>query len=129
MMRMEPRGTMRLLSPLAMPTMSPPSTAPQNEPMPPITTTMKAGMTASAPMVGLRLHMGAAMTPASPAMTVPRPKTRLRIRVRLIPRARTISLSCAPALMMAPYGVFSRNHQTSASRTTARTATSTRYLE
>ena len=70
--------------------------------MPPITTTMKAGITASAPTVGLRLHMGAAITPATPASTVPSAKTRLRMRVRSMPSARTISPSCAPALMMAP---------------------------
>ena len=102
MTRMEPRGTTRLLSPLASPSRRPPTTAPQNEPMPPITTTMKAGITASAPIVGLRLHMGAAMTPATPAIAVPSAKTRLRIRGRSMPRAITISLSWAPALMIAP---------------------------
>src|SRR6266545_2620675 len=61
MTRIEPRGTTRLLSALVIPTSSPPITAPQNEPMPPITTTMNAGMTASAPTVGLRLHIGAGL--------------------------------------------------------------------
>jgi hypothetical protein len=126
---MEPRGTTRLLKPLTSPTRSPPHTAPQNEPMPPITTTMKAGMTASAPMVGLRLHMGAATTPATPASAVPSPNTQLRMRVRSMPSARTISPSCAPALMMAPYGVFSRNHQTSARSPSASPATRMRYFE
>jgi hypothetical protein len=97
--------------------------------MPPITTTMKAGMTASAPTVGLRLHIGAAITPATPAMAAPSAKTRLRSRVRLMPSARTISWSCAPALIMAPYGERSRKAHTSTSSTTPSTATSTRYFE
>ena len=52
--------------------------------------------------VGFRLHMGPAMTPATPARAAPRPNTSVLSRLRFLPRAMTISLSETPALIIAP---------------------------
>ena len=56
-------------------------------------------------------QIGAITTPASAASATPSANTAERSRDRLMPSARTISLSCAPALTTAPYGVFSRKNQ------------------
>ncbi len=56
-------------------------------------------------------QIGAITTPAIAARPTPRANTNRRSRDRLMPSARTISLSWAPALMTAPYGVFSRKNQ------------------
>jgi hypothetical protein len=47
-------------------------------------------------------QIGAMTTPASAASAVPSANTNSRSRERLMPSARTISLSCAPALIIAP---------------------------
>ena len=85
-----------------MPTISPAITAPHSEPTPPSTMIRKAGTTASTPTCGRMPQIGAITTPAMAASATPRPNTNSRSRDRLMPSARTISLSCAPALMIAP---------------------------
>ena len=67
----------------------------------------KAGTTASTPMCGRMPHSGAMITPANAASMVPSTNTHTRSRVRSMPSACTISLSCAPALTMAPKRVRS----------------------
>ena len=62
----------------------------------------KAGTTASTPMCGRTPQIGASTMPATAASAVPSAKTNRRSRVRLMPSARTISESCAPALIIAP---------------------------
>ena len=104
-------------------------TAPQKLPTPPSTMMRKAGMTASMPTCGRSPQIGVNTTPAKPASPAPSPNTSRRSRVRLIPNARTISLSWAPALMMAPYGVRSRNSQTATMAMIAKSAAQSLYLE
>ncbi len=61
-----------------------------------------AGTTASTPTCGRMPQIGAMITPAIAASAVPSANTQRRSRERLMPSARTISLSCAPALIIAP---------------------------
>jgi len=76
--------------------------APGKLPSPPIVTTTKAGMIAASAIEGTTLQSGAASTPATPARQVPRPKTAVKTRRRLIPSMLVISGSRLPARMMRP---------------------------
>ena len=70
-------------------------------------------MTASTPICGRMPQIGAMIMPAIAASMAPNTKTSSRSRVRLMPSARTISLSWAPAFTVAPNDVFSIRSQTS----------------
>src|SRR5687767_3517479 len=115
--------------PTTMPISSPAMTAPQKLPTPPRTMMTKAGTTASTPTCGRTPQMGAITMPATAASPVPKAKTRRRSRVRFTPRARTISLSWAPALMSAPYRVRWRNSHRSKIMPTAKAEAKNRYTE
>ncbi len=117
------------VKPTTIPTIRPATTAPQKLPTPPSTMITKAGTTASTPTCGRTPQIGAMTMPATAASAVPKAKTISRRRVRLTPSARTISLSWAPALISAPYGVFCRNSQSSPIMPIAKAEAKKRYLE
>jgi hypothetical protein len=115
--------------PTVRPTSRPAITAPQKLPTPPRTMIKNDGMTASTPTCGRSPQMGVRMIPAAAARAAPSPNTNSRRRPMLMPSARTISLSWAPAFTLAPYGVFSRKSHTRPIKTMPTNAAKKRYFE
>ena len=91
------------------PTISPASTAPASEPMPPTTVTTKASASTGTPISGVTPCSGAARMPASPASAQPRAKTASQTLVISMPSTCTICGSRAPARITRPKGVRSMN--------------------
>src|SRR6185369_7544765 len=80
-----------MVSDMTTPTARPATTAPPNDPRPPIATTTKAGMIALAAIDGDTAHKGAARTPAIAASAQPSPNTAVCTRGRFTPSISTIS--------------------------------------
>ena len=106
------------------PAIRPPSTAPGNEPTPPITTTTKVCTRIASPMSGASETTGAFTMPAKPAAIEPMPNTSMNTRSTLTPSESTITESSMPARTMRPSRVLysTRNSTTSATATMPTTA-------
>src|SRR6185312_13702064 len=79
------------------PAINPPSTAPGNEPTPPITTTTKVCTRMSSPTPGVSETTGAFTMPANPAAIAPMPNTIMNTRYTSMPSESTITESSMPA--------------------------------
>src|SRR3982750_3877954 len=75
------------------PAIRPPSTAPGNEPTPPITTTTNVCTRICSPTSGASETTGALMMPAKPAAMAPMPNTTMNTRSTLMPSESTITAS------------------------------------
>jgi hypothetical protein len=84
------------------PAISPPSTAPGNEPTPPITTTTNVCTRICSPTSGARDTIGALTMPAKPAAIAPMPNTIMNTRSTLMPSESTITASSMPARTIMP---------------------------
>src|SRR6201996_1748334 len=109
------------------PTSRPASTAPPIDPMPPTTVTTNASARIVPPISGITPCNGAASNPAKPAIAVPIPNTMSHTLATLTPSTRTICGSRAPARMIRPKLVFSRNSHSASSTMAVAPITNSRY--
>src|SRR5262249_50721182 len=104
-------GAKTVVMPTTCPTRIPATTAPSRLPMPPVTRHRTASCRRAPPTPAWAAPMARARAPASPASAQPMPKTSSQMRLRSMPRARTIRGSRVPARMMRPTLVRVRKTQ------------------
>src|SRR5258707_1714414 len=95
-------GNQTVVSPEATPISSPPNSVAGRLPTPPTMMATKLGISTLAPIVGSRLRLPPASTPARPARKMPTAKFIVRSARTLTPSAETVSRSSVPARIRTP---------------------------